>query len=384
MSFLDLHPILNQFAINIYEQIRTSTEIDRNVVISPLSINVACTLALIGASGDTAKEIARRLQMPSNADQSVIANEFEKLLVSLRGRLQLANKMYMPSAYKFKPAFQTIAEKLASETQTLDFGSSDEAAHKINEWINYKTGQRIKVIISPDLLDEGTKLVLANGMFFKGLWDHQFDADDTKRKPFFNSPTESVPVDMMYKRAIVPFADLKDLSAKVIVLDFENSTLSMVIVLPNERNGLAALDAHMRQTSLASIVCRTESKSKVIISLPKFRIEMQVELSDSLRKIGMLSMFSREAEFNGLMMVAEKKQPIYVTDIVHKAVIEVNEKGTVASAATKLDLLAMSKKMELVTFNADHPFRFFIRTADNIVLVCGCFRFAGVAPTRAK
>lgn len=375
MAVFNLPATLHQFSIDLYEQIRSSTRHDRNIVMSPLSVNLAMSLALVGASGETAKEIARRLNVTDVNPSAVIAVEFEKLLTSLRGKLHLANKIYISDNYQFKTSFQKIAEsQFDSETQVLNFTDSEDAGHKINEWINYKTGQRIKDIISSDFLDEYTKLIFANAIFFKGLWEHQFDVDETKPKAFFNSETESVQVNMMHKRAILPYANLIDLSAKAVVLDFENSTLSMVIVLPNDRNGLAALDTHMRKTSLASIVQRSESKAKVILSIPKFSVELEVELSDTLRKMGMTSMFSSSADFSEMV---EKKQSPYATDFVHKAIIDVNEKGTVAAAATKLDLLAMPKKLELpVTFNADHPFRYFIRNADNVVLVSGCFRYA--------
>lgn len=364
----------------MYEQVRSTTKADRNIVISPLSVELALTLVFVGTSGETSKEIARCLQLK---DVDSVQNKYEKLLEELRAHLHIANKIYISDEYAFNTTFRSVAEsQFESETQALNFADSEDAAHKINEWINYKTGNRIKDIISPDSLDEGTKILLANAIFFKGLWEHQFDVDETKPQPFFNSETESVPVKMMHNKAIFPFADLPDLSAKAVVLNFENCSLSMVIVLPNNRNGLPAVDALLKKTSLETIIQKTESKAKVILSLPKFSVEMEVELSGTLCKLGLTSMFSKSADFSGLL---DKKQPIHVTDFVHKAILDVNEKGTVAKAPTKLDLSAMSKTLvRPVTFNADHPFRFFIRNVENVILISGCFRHAVPTTTRPK
>lgn len=373
MAHFNLPSVLQTFACDLYEQIQSAIKEDRNIVISPLSVHMAMTVLLNGAFGLTAKELARALKL-GDTSSTIVSNEFEAVLRSLTGYFQLANKIYIPESYKFKTTFQTIAEsQFDSETQVVDFKESEDAADKINAWFTYKTSERIKKIVSPDFLDETTKLVLVNAVYFKGLWEHQFDVDRTKLKPFFNSETDSVEVSMMHKSAVIPFANLVDLPAKAVVLDFENSTQSMVIVLPNERNGLATVEAALRRTNLASIVEQTESKSKVILSLPKFCVEMEIELSDTMRKMGMRSIFSSSANFSEML---EGNQRLYVTDILHKAVLDVNEKGTIAKAAVKLDLHMSMPTGVPVSFNANHPFRYFIRNTDNVVLFSGCFRNA--------
>lgn len=374
MAAFDLPASLCQFSNDLYEQVRATVEKKQNIVISPLSMHLAVALAFMGADGKTASEMKTCLKL-GESDKSVIAKEFEKLLKSLKGKFHMGNKVYAMNGLHLNATFQEFAQKqFNSETQTLDFADTNGSATKINEWIKYKSHQRIQNIIVADLLDEDTRLLLANAAYFKGLWDHQFDADATKVQPFFNSETDCVNVDMMHKKSVLPYAEPKDLDAKAIVLNYENSDLSMVIVLPNQRTGLPALDAKLTKTSLASIVQQTEAKAKVIVSLPKFRVELGIEMADVLRKIGLKAMFSGSADFSGVL---EETDSIYMTDIVHKAVIEVNEKGTEAAATAKLDLFTMDKRLDRpVSFNADHPFRYFIRNASNIVLFSGCFRYA--------
>lgn len=219
------------------------------------------------------------------------------------------------------------------------------------------------------MLSSDTKMVLVNAVFFKGTWKIPFDESHTSKQPFFITDKKSVVINMMYKSENLPYAKIKEIDSKVVVLPYEGG-LSMVIVLPNQRMGLDALDDKLKSTNIVDIINSINVSPEVRIRLPKFKIVFEINLLKDLAKLGMTKMSTPgEAEFPDLL---ENTDPIYISKVIHKAFIEVNETGTVAAAATAIEFINVSLE-EYFDFNVDHPFRFFIRNAENIILFDGCF-----------
>ncbi|XP_049948314.1 leukocyte elastase inhibitor A-like [Schistocerca serialis cubense] len=180
-------------------------------------------------------------------------------------------------------------------------------------------------------LSQLTCLVLVNAIYFKGLWDIPFKKDDMSPMPFHVSATQKKTVDMMKLKKHLMYTEAKQLEAQVLKLDYKGSQLSMVILLPKKNNGLKKLEAKLASLNLADILYKM-SLVKVEAYLPKFKLEHEIDLRDTLEKLGMKTMFDPcEADLTG---ISDSQPGLVVSHILHKAFIEVNEKGTEAAAAT--------------------------------------------------
>lgn len=369
---LDLTISLSQFASELYDHVQSSLETPQNIIISPVSIHLAIGLAMVGARGQTAAEMSKGLKLGAGEAMS-IANEYRLLVGTLKRRLLIANKIYINKCYSVQDAFKKIATRqFYSEIEQINFAKAENAAKVINQWLQMKTENRVKDMMSSDSLDANTPMVLINAVYFRGRWKSKFDVRETNQQPFFVCETESVQVNMMHQTVDVPYADLRKLDAQVIILKYTTSDVSMVVVLPNKRTGLASLNEKLRKTNLASIVNTIgDIHDEVDISLPRFTAEFDIALPDTLRAMGMNMMFvEEEADFGKLLNEGNR---IYCSQVRHKAFIKVDEKGTEAAAATQAQIQFRSISPMPVRFNADHPFRYFIRNEANVVIFDGCY-----------
>ncbi|CAL8109759.1 unnamed protein product [Orchesella dallaii] len=206
-------------------------------------------------------------------------------------------------------------------------------------------------------LDASTRLVVVNGIYFKGMWEHRFNPKSTSKAKFRTSETQQVDVDMMSIEEKFPYGKLPELEAEAIALPYKGGRLSMVIILPNAVNGLTKV-----QSSIGSLIRGGKSlvkerltvSDKVHLQLPKFKIEAAISnLKEVLQALGMKSMFSQtDADFGGIP--SGKNPGLYVSSVIQKAFIEVNEEGTEAAGA-----VMMARSMPLVIpFEANRPFYF--------------------------
>lgn len=365
----DLFASLAHFSTELYNQVQaTLVDEQLNIGISPLAVQLAVGLALMGTVGETSNQLRHGLRL-DGANQATMASEFAQLVDSVGDNLRIINLVFINKAYHFKGRFNELAEQLQSETYPMDFAEPEVAAALINQCVKDRTRRRIRKIVSTDMLNGNQQIVLVNAAYFKALWEVQFDVRNTFKQPFFVTDTQSVLVDMMHVDHRFDYAELPDLDAKVVILKYKRSDLSMVVLLPCKVDGLAELDAKLKATDLTSIVDRTE-RVAVALSLPKFRTVFGVRLADSLRQMGMPAMFTSGADFSQMI---GGPGPVCVAEIVHKAFIRINEKGTEASAEQMVMGALYSGRPEL-EFTADHPFRYCIRNSANVILFDGCFR----------
>lgn len=357
-----LRTSVNSFSRDFYNVVAQDNA-QKSVVMSPLSAEIALALLSLGSGGDSLKELNTALYLPN---QEFTKNSFKGAMETLNSltkegvTLSIANKLYVKDgpAYKLKEAYKADAiQVFKSDIQNLNFNENVKSAATINKWVEEKTHDKIKDLVSADSINGDTRLVLVNAIYFKGDWEKKFSPEATFKQDFFTSKTKSVQVDMMHKTAKFRYGELSDWNAKVLELPYKGGDLSMVIILPNEIEGLPDLEKKLADKNVNSVQ-KIESvlhEVEVEVSLPKFRIETTMDLKKYLPKMGIKSIFTGSADLSGLL---ENNEPLFVSEAIQKAFIEVNEEGAEAAAATVFNVLQRSGRIVRHRFKADRSFMF--------------------------
>lgn len=259
-----------------------------------------------------------------------------------------------------------------AEMEELDFLKATEEARKhINTWVANKTEGKITELLSPNSVSPQTPLVLVNAIYFKGNWDNQFNKQQTKERPFKVSKNEEKPVQMMFKKSTFHMTYIGDIFTKILVLPYVGKELNMIIMLPDENFGLEMVE---KQLTYEKFIEWTRpdmmDKEEVEVFLPRFKLEENYDMKDVLRSLGMTDAFEEgQADFSGM----SSQRDLYLSKVVHKSFVEVNEEGTEAAAATAAVMMLRCARLT-PRFCADHPFLFFIQhSKTNGILFCGRF-----------
>ncbi len=366
ISAADLAPANNAFGWDLYRQLSAK---DGNLFFSPFSIEVALAMTMAGARGETADQMRAVLHLPTTAEavhtgmaawqQALLPSATDSLLT-----LVVANRLWGQEGVAFAPEFLRATSKhYGAELGNVDFRTNAVgAAEIINRWVSQQTRERITDLVPPGLLGPQTRLVLANAIYFLGSWQHTFEKAATADEPFFVAGGGETTVPMM--RQLKRFGYAETASAQILELPYKSAgtpSLSMVVVLPRERGGLADLTASLPADSLAAWVGRLRSRD-VDLHLPRFEMATAMSLKDVLSTLGMPLAFSSSADFGGMVADAGGER-LAISDVLHKGFVKVDEKGTEAAAATGVVMAVTSVQtpQEPVVFRADHPFLFLIR-----------------------
>ncbi|XP_058611803.1 leukocyte elastase inhibitor-like isoform X2 [Onychostoma macrolepis] len=368
------------FALDLYRTL-SARNAEENMFFSPLSISAALSMVYLGARGDTAKEMTKVLSFSSVSD---VHSHFETLTSTINRPsasyiLKLANRLYGEKTFSFLPEYLDSTLKLYhADLQAVDFiGASDESRQLINKWVEEQTENKIKDLLQPCDINGLTRLVLVNAIYFKGTWMHTFAALKTREVPFKINQNERRPVQMMYQKEMFPFRYIPEYDLQVLELPYEQEELSMLILLPNEtQDGSDPLLKLESELTLDKLLDWTKRDKMAIqmdigIHLPKFKLEVESSLSETLQEMGMSSAFQKKkADLTGM----SSHCGLFISAVVHKAFIEVNEEGTEAAAATAV-IVECDCAVRFQSFIADHPFMFFIRhNPTNSILFLGRFR----------
>ena len=358
------------FALDLYGQLRQG---DGNLFFSPLSISTALAMTYAGAEGDTAREMAKVLHFDLPADQ--LHATFHRLNAELLSRTSVlpgsnqapdvqlftANALWSQAGEPILADFRKRIEvNYRGGVNPIDFrGATDRARLTINAWVEEQTRGKIKDLLQPNALSPSTVLVLCNAIYFKALWSKPFATDHTRPDDFRLATGEKVRVDLMNQTD--RFQYLEESSFQAMELPYKGDSLGMVIFLPRSPDGLAAFESSLSPEKLDGWLARLSS-SRVDVTIPKFRLTGQFELKSALATLGMPSAFrGGVADFSGITGTRD----FAISAVVHKAFVEVDEKGTEAAAATGIVMITKGLVGAPKVFRADHPFFFLIRDLRN-------------------
>ena len=375
--------VTNQLAVDLHHQLATG---DENLCLSPYSIQSALAMTFAGADGETRTEMARVLHFPggdnpihasfSSLQRSLTEMADKTTKISKESKkfggpsepitLAIANRLFPQSGYDFRDSFRSLVKQFyGAPFEPLDFRRNpDEARQHINKWVDDQTRDRIRDLIPPNGLNAATRLVLANAIYLKAPWASKFSDAFTKPKPFHVRGGAVVDVPTMNRRSHFGYARREGFTT--VAFPYSGGELQFVVLLPNEMNGLRALEKKLSAEMLAR--CTKLETHDVDLSLPKFKFEPPtVALGDKLKALGMKSAFDQppgSANFDGIA-ARKPKDYLYISEVFHKTFIAVDEKGTEAAAATAVAMMAGSarreKPPEPIEVKVDRPFIFAIQ-----------------------
>jgi serpin B len=280
--------------------------------------------------------------------------------------LKCANSLWCQKDHPFTEDFlKTVRENYSAEAMSVDFKNSPGvAADEINRWIDAKTNHKIPNGIAPGQITPDLGLALCDVIYFKGKWLHPFDKKDTKPSPFQVTTNETVTVPMMYQHSQAKHAMSEDYSLEMLELPYIGQDLSMIILLPSrieyvpdaEHNDVYDLEQKLTTENLRKWLTKLDESNprKTSIRLPRFASSSSFSLSDELKSLGMKAAFADTADFSGM----DGTKLLYLSDVFHRAFVEVNESGTEATAMTFSTVRTAGMDDRFIV---DHPFIFLIR-----------------------
>ncbi len=358
------------FALDLYDRVRQE-KANENLFFSPYSISTALGMTYAGARDQTEQEMARVLHFDLGRDR--LHQAFSQLIAAIETapssqyQLSTANRCWGQQGDTFEPQFiNLIRQNYGSDLEAVDFFNNTEVARqRINGWVEEQTQNKIQELLRPGILTDLTSFVLTNAIYFKASWLVTFDPQKTQYEAFTIPSGEQIQVPMMYQQNDFEYAQIENL--KILDLPYQGDTLSMTILLPETAAELEALEQRLTpenlQEWLSSLTWPEDANEyiQVQVWLPKFQLTSAFELKDILSMMGMPTAFDgNTANFSGI----KSDNSLYLTNVIHKAFIEVNETGTEAAAATAV-IGTTRGAPPSVEFRADRPFIFLIRHRDS-------------------
>jgi serpin B len=399
----------NAFAVELYNQLRNHSG---NLFFSPESISTALAMTYAGARGDTAAEMAKTLHFtlpPGQLHPAMGALLRDRNAAHDGYQLKEADALCVQQGYSLLPEFLKLnQDNYEAGLNQVDFKGATEASRQtINLWVEQRTENKIRELLQPGNLTPDTRLVLTNAIYFKGDWEKQFKKEDTKDEDFHLSAAQAIKTPLMhmtigfnyfygrdccgpavthprrlhmtkgfnyfdggsFQALEIPYSDVGDGDDRHDAL-WWNKELSMIILLPKAMEGLSEFEQSLSPANMQRLVMRLlRPAGEVVVTMPKFKIEAKFDLGDTLIAMGMKKAFDvNMADFTGMAsrkaMLADGN--LYISAVIHKAYVDVDEQGTEAAAATavlqhRVTGAPVRHPLPPIIFRADHPFMFLIR-----------------------
>lgn len=364
----------SQFAFDLYQAIRDA---EGNLFYSPYSISLALAMTYAGASGNTENQMTDTLRFLLSQDKLHPAFNYLDIELNSRGKgasgkdgdgfeLNIVNAIWGQNDYEFLDSFlDVLAENYGAGLQLMDFIADAEAARiEINDWVSENTEGRIDDLIPQGAIDALTRLVLTNAIYFNAAWASPFDEELTYDGPFYLLNGDQINIPIMQQTEYLGYTSGDGYQA--VELPYDGLELSMVILAP-DRGGFEQFESLLSAQTVADIIGDLES-TNVALSMPKFSFEAELDLKGILATMGMVDAFDPwVADFSGI----DGTQQLFITDVFHKAFVDVDEAGTEAAAATAVIVGLTAMPEGPIEVSLDQPFIFLIKDikTDTILFV---------------
>jgi serpin B len=351
------------FAFELYQALKGQ---EGNLFYSPYSISLALAMTYAGARGETAQQMADTLQFLLGQDRLHPAFNWLDAKLAKRGegaqgkdgegfRLNVVNAIWGQKDYEFLSEFlDVLAENYGAGLRIMDFiREAEKSRIVINDWVSEQTEGCIEDLIPPGAIDELTRLVLTNAIYFNAAWKYPFDDKMTTGGPFYLVEGGQVTVPMM--KQTESFGYTKEEGYQAIEMLYDGDELSMVILLPASGN-FAAFEETVNAQQVSDMISGLQP-TQVALTMPQFGFTSEFSLKDTLSDMGMAIAFSGAADFSGMTGNPE----LFISDVVHKAFVAVDEAGTEAAAATAVIMKLTAVPEPPVEVTIERPFMFLIR-----------------------
>jgi leukocyte elastase inhibitor len=346
----------NRFAFDIYKQL---SKTDKNLIFSPASITSAMSMTYVGAKNNTFDEISNTFYFNKNISE--FNKTYNKLVENYSDKkstvkLFNANSLWIQKGLKLNTDFLENNKKFYSSSANFtDFISNPEKSRNtINEWVEENTNNKIKNLIKPSAINNATRLVLVNALYFKGAWLTKFKKEKNTNEEFQIKKKESIKTVFMNNSFSSWYYE--DKYCEIIDIPYSNEQISLLVILPKTYRKLKKVEKKLTYDYYINYI-EKRNKKKIQLSLPKYNIESEFDLNASLKQLGIKEAFSMSADFSGIT----ENEKLYISKVVHKANIELDEEGTEAAAATAIFMRKTSINVDEVNFKANRPFIYMIR-----------------------
>jgi serpin B len=352
----------NAFGLEIFRKIRKES-IDDNIMISPLSISLALGMAYNGAAANTKTEMEEAMKLNGlTAEQ--INNSYKILIAALQSLdeevvFEIANAIFYDEYFSVKQDFLSINQSYyQAEVSGIDF-SNPTSVTTINSWVANKTHDKITSIINN--LSPSDKMVLLNAIYFYGNWSTEFDKEGTKMRNFNLPDGTTTEVPTMHKEDKLEYVSNGLFSA--IKLPYGNGQYNMMVLLPTEGENTQSLIDELSVDNWLNWANDFEIHDNVVVTMPRFKFAFDIQLKNVLKQMGMQKAFSEfSADFSHISDV-----DLFISSVIHKTYIDVNETGTEAAAVTAIVFTTNSADPigpQKTYFNVNRPFLFAITEND--------------------
>lgn len=351
----------NLFAFDFYSEIKGE---DGNIFFSPFSMVSAFAMIYDGAKGQTADEFRAVFHLPESVN--AVREDYATINKALNAgskdyELHNANAFWAKDGYPFLGDYlSAVKDYYKGEVKNLNFDNPESSSKTINDWVEDKTNGKIRDLIPASVINGGTRAILTNAIYFKGKWAEQFNEKNTEEENFKTDNDGTVKARMMSrtdKESVFGYMENGDLQA--LEMPYDGGDLSAIFLLP-KRGSADKIAEGMTAEKFAELTAEFKEQ-RVDVYIPRFKFETKYTMSGILKKMGLMTPFSDDADFSGMTGNRDLK----IDEAIHKAFVEVNEEGTEAAAATGIVVSITSagpeNEPEIPVFRADHPFLFIIQ-----------------------
>jgi len=353
---------VNAFSFDFFRKLQDDPANDGNIFYSPYSVFTALAMTYEGAKSTTAEEMESVLHIEQDNESfhQYMKNLYDYLNENSVYNISTANALWVNDNYQLLEEYVNVIESFyGGSSSGIDFSDPEAAADFINQWVESQTNNLIKDLVPASAIDPVlTMLILTNAIYFKGAWDVQFDEDNTTERDFTTSEGEVVQVETMN------LTDTEDRfnytetdELQMLELPYSGDEISMMIILPKDGVELSDITGSINKDDYNGWIDDMYD-IELDIYLPKFKFETSYSLNNYLKELGMKKAFEYDANFTGIFGPMD----LFISDVIHKAFIEVNEEGTEAAAATAVMVATTAINGDdtpsRIVFDANHPFLF--------------------------